>query len=190
VAPLETAKDMEWGPWFARCLWDWTSSFVVDAEDLPFNIYGTWNKSCLDDEDLQHDILTHLQTIGIHICAEDVSCYMNRSEVKKKYRMKKGITEWTAGNWLSKLGYQYTIAPTGQYVDGHEHIDVVAYRKDIFFLWWRELEPMLRIWTLDGKSEDTTAGDSDSLPRNRRTVVLFHNESTFCANDRRKKQWC
>ena len=187
---LEMAKAVERGLWFARRLWDWTSSFVADAEDLPFNIYGTWNKSRLDDEDLQHDILAHLQTIGIHICAEDVSHYMDHSEVKKKYGMKKGITEQTARNWLSKLGYRYTLAPTGQYIDGHKRIDVVAYRKDIFLPRWRALEPTLRIWTLDGKSEDTTAGDADALPHNRRTVVWFHDESTFYANDRRKKRWC
>jgi len=92
----------------------------VDAEDFPFNIYSTLNKSHLDDEDLKNEILTHLQGIGKYISAQDVAWYVNRSEVKKKYSMKKGITERTAWNWLSKLNYCWTLEPSGQYVDGHE----------------------------------------------------------------------
>jgi len=90
----------------------------MDAENLPFNIYGTWNKSHLDNEDLQQELLTHLQGIGKYICAQDVSWYMAHSKVKKKYSMKKssvlqsptysGQTPWTLGNpggfwWISSI---------------------------------------------------------------------------------------
>jgi len=103
-----------------------------NSEDIPFNIYGTWNKSKLDNEDLQQELLTHLQGIRKYICAQDVSRYMNRNEVKKKYGMKKGITERTARNWLSKLGFRWTLEPSGQYVGGHEREDVVTYCQQIF----------------------------------------------------------
>ena len=46
--------------------------------------------------------------------------------------MKKGITEWTARNWLSRLGYHFTVEPSGQYVDGYEHDDVVDYQQKFF----------------------------------------------------------
>ena len=52
---------------------------------------------------------------------------------------------------------------------------------------WKELEPRLRIWTLDGKAEDTSG--PSSRPGDRKTVVWFHDESTFYANDRRKRRW-
>ena len=115
---------------------------------------------------------------------------MNHSEVQKRYGMKKGITEQTAWNWLRKLGYQYTLEPTGQYVNGHEHKDVDAYRNHVFLPCWKELEPTLWIWTLDGKSKDTTAGDLDTQPYNKKIVVWFHDKSTFYANDHHKKWWC
>jgi hypothetical protein len=188
AASLETARAMERGTWFARRLREWSNGIIADDENLPFNIYGTWNKSRLDDEDLKNEILTHLQGIGKYICAQDVARYMNRSEVKKKYGMKKGITERTARNWLSKLGYRWTLEPSGQYVDGHERADVIHYRQKVFLPRWKELEPTLRIWTLDGKTEDTSSGGP--RPGDRKTVVWFHDESTFYANDRRKKRWC
>ena len=112
---------------------------------------------------------------------------MNRNEVKKKYGMKKGITERTARNWLSKLGFRWTLEPSGQYVDGHEREDVVTYRQQVFLPRWKELEPQLRIWTLDGKAEDTSG--PSSCPGDCKTVIWFHDESTFYANDRRKKRW-
>jgi transposase len=189
AASLETAAAMERGPWFARRLREWSNGIIADSTSLPFNIYGTWNKSRLNDEDLQQEILTHLQGIGKYICAEDVSRYMERSEVKKKYGMKKGITVRTARNWLSKLGYRWTLEPSGQYVDGHEREDVVGYRQNVFLPRWKALEHSLRIWTLDGKEEETTGGGS-AHPVNRKTVVWFHDESTFFANDRRRKRWC
>jgi hypothetical protein len=188
AASLETAHALERGAWFARRLREWSNGIIADAGELPFNIYGTWNKSRLDDEDLQNEILTHLQGIGKYICAQDVARYMNRSEVKKKHGMKKGITERTARNLLSKLGYRWTLEPSGQYVDGHERADVTHYRQKVFLPRWKELELTLRIWTLDGKAEDTAAAGPH--PRDQRTVMWFHDESTFYANDRRKKRWC
>jgi len=113
---------------------------------------------------------------------------MAHSELKKKYSMKKGITERTARNWLSKLGYHWTLEPSGQYVDGHECEDVVEYQQKVLLPCWKELEPMLCIWTLDRKENDTSVGGPH--PGDQKTVVWFHDESMFYANDRRKKHWC
>jgi len=93
AASLEPACAMERGPWFAQWLSEWSSGIILDAENLLFNIYGTWNRSHLDNKDLQQELLTHLQGIGKYICAQDVSQYMACSKVKNKYSMKKGITE-------------------------------------------------------------------------------------------------
>jgi hypothetical protein len=183
ASSLETATMFEKGPWFSRHLRQWAAA----EENLPFNIYGTWNKSRIDDEDLKQEILTHLQSIGKFICAQDISRYMARREVRRRYGMKKVITERTARNWLHRLGYRWTLEPSGQYVDGHERDNVVKYRQTIFIPRWMELEPCLRIWTLDGHQEDLFA---ESRPPTRRLVVWFHDESTFYANDRRKKRWC
>ncbi len=172
AASLEMAMAFEKGPWFARRLREWTSAYIEEEKNLPFNVYGTWNKSRIDDEDLKQEILAHLLGIGKYICAADISRYMARNEVRKRYRMKKGITERTARNWLYRLGYRWTLEPSGQYVDGHERDDVVKYRQDVFLPRWMAFEPRLRIWSLDGKDEDTS-----TRPTSRILVVWFHDES-------------
>ena len=105
---------------FTQCLQEWTSMFIKYAENLPLNIYGTWNKSWVDNEGLKQELFSHLQLIGKYISAMDVACYMAQPDVQKWYRMKKGITEMTAWNWLSQIRFQWTLEPSGQDVDGHE----------------------------------------------------------------------
>jgi hypothetical protein len=187
AASLETAMAMGKGPWFSRRLREWSAAFIEAEENLPLNIYGTWNKSRIDDEDLKQEILTHLQGIGKYICAADITRYMGRHDVRKRYGMKRAITEQTARNWLDRLGYRWTLEPSGQYVDGHERDDVVKYRNEVFLPHWMAFEPRLRVWSLDGKDEDISNGLGSV---GRKLVVWFHDESTFYANDRRKKRWC
>ena len=187
AASLDTARAAERGSYFARRLRQWTRDFVADAEKVPLNVYGSWNKSRVDDEDLKQELLTHLQGIGKYICAQDLVRYMNRPKVKKRYGMKRCITVRTAHNWLNRMGYRWTLEPSGQYVDGHEREDVVTYRQKIFLPHWKAIEPSLRTWTPDGTAEDVPGGTPHT--GNQKTVVWFHDESTFYANDRRKRRW-
>ena len=41
AASLDTATSSEKGPWFAHRLHEWSSTFIIDAKALPFNVYGT-----------------------------------------------------------------------------------------------------------------------------------------------------
>jgi len=116
-------------------------------------VYGTWNKSQLDDEDLRQEIFTHLQEIGKYIAVIDITQYMAHPDVQKRYGMKKGISECTARNWLNQLGYHWTLEPSEQYVDGHECEDVVHYQQNVFSPQWKELEPQLCVWTQDGNED-------------------------------------
>jgi hypothetical protein len=69
----------------------------------------------------------------------------------------------------------------GQYVDGHEHSDVVEYRDKIFIPKMQELLRHARKWAADG----TEDGNVDGQP----VVLWFHDESTFYAHDRKKTVW-
>ena len=56
----------------------------------------------------------------------------------------KGITKAsisvnTALRWVKKLGWTYGKLKNGMYLDGHERLDVVEYRKD-FVEWWMGYE--------------------------------------------------
>jgi hypothetical protein len=46
------ARDHERGVHHAQWLREWTRAFLENWKDLPSNVYGTWNISMLDDEDL------------------------------------------------------------------------------------------------------------------------------------------
>jgi hypothetical protein len=145
-------------------------------------MYGTWNKSWIDNEDLKQEILTHLQSIGKYISAADISHYMACHSIQPCYGMKKAVTERTARNWLHRLGYRWTLEPSGQYVDGHERDDVVKYHQEVFLPRWIAFEPRLHLWSLNGEDKISLSGSTS-----RQLVVWFHNESTFYANDHRKK---
>ena len=73
AASLDTARSSEHGVWFARRLREWCSTFIEEGDNLPVNVYGTWNKSQLDDENLKQEILTHLQGIGKYISTMDLA---------------------------------------------------------------------------------------------------------------------
>ncbi|KAH9924420.1 uncharacterized protein B0H18DRAFT_1119954 [Fomitopsis serialis] len=182
-ASLQVAKAEGAGPWHARVLRRRTQAYIRDRQNLPHNLYGTWARSQLDNEDFREEIFLHLQSIGEYVKAEDLVHYLDQPDVKERYGTKKTISLATAQRWMKRLGYRWMLTPRGQYVDGHERDDVVAYRQGKFLPRWAELEPRLREWKSDG-TEDT-----GPFPQNRRTVVWFHDESTFYAHDRRKQRW-
>lgn len=64
TASLETACDHKRGPHHACMLQEWMHAFIANRENLPKNIYGTWNVSMLDNEDLAQAIHLHLQSLG------------------------------------------------------------------------------------------------------------------------------
>jgi hypothetical protein len=187
-ASVDTATASEKGPWFALWLREWSSAFIKDGEDLPFNIYGTWKKSRLDDEDLKQEISIHLQSIGKFISAMDIVRYLDQPDVKAWHGLKKTITDRTARDWLKKMGYRWRMEPHGQYVDGHKWKDVTDYHQNTFLPKWKTLEGRMRSWTKDGEEGPY----QNTQPRNhwqRKVVVWFHDESTFYAHDRRQKRW-
>jgi hypothetical protein len=106
-ASLKTAITFEKGAWLARRLHEWTHKYVHDRNDLPLNIYGTWNTSILEDEDFRHNLELHLQGIGKYVCAMDIVHYVNRPEVKAQLKLgpTKSISLATAQRWMKTVGY-------------------------------------------------------------------------------------
>jgi hypothetical protein len=48
---------------------EWAWGYILGCENLPLNIYSTWNTSVLEDEDFMQKLLLHLQGIGKYIRA-------------------------------------------------------------------------------------------------------------------------
>lgn len=96
----------------------------------------------------------------------------------------------TGRKWMHHLGFEVLNAKKGTFVDGHERDDVVAYRKTF----------LRRMFTLgflnpdNAPTEDAKAALPQDLdPCNpelsKKTVVLFHDETTFQANDDQTVFW-
>ncbi|KAF9470849.1 hypothetical protein BDN70DRAFT_998814 [Pholiota conissans] len=160
-----------------------TRQFIRDRTLLPINPYGTWNHSMLVDEDLVNDVNLYLQELGDGITAKKLVDFLAREDVKAKHGIRRTITERTARRYLQTLGYRWRAAKKGQYVDGHEREDVVAYREKTFLPAWQALQDCMHNWS------------TENLPEfgphrlGRRVIVWFHDESVFYAHDRRRRLW-
>ena len=189
---LHIAKIAGKGTWLARRIHQWTQDYARDRKNLPTHLYGKWNSSILEDEDLAQELHLHLQGIGPYIAARDIVQYLAADEMKARLNLKKTISEQTARRWMHRMRYRWRREPKGQYKDGHEREDVVAYRQNVFLPTMQQLETKITDW-----SRAHHAGDQDFIlceaapePRIRAEVVIWtHDESTFYANDRRKLRW-
>ena len=100
------------------------------------------------------------------------------------------ISVETARHWLHELGFEVLTAKKGCFVDGHERADVVEYRQKF-------LRKMVGLGFLN-QSNAPTEDAKSALPSDLRypvqtvidkTVVLFHDESTFQANEDQSTFW-
>ncbi|KAG2078385.1 hypothetical protein BDR04DRAFT_1124254 [Suillus decipiens] len=164
---LVTANAYGKGTWLVGCLREWTRAY----DDLPLNIYSTWNSSILEDEDFKGELLLHLQGIGKYIRAMDIVNYIRGPDILARLKLKKTISLTTAQCWMKHVGYHWLKTPTGQFVDGHEQSDVVAYRQ------------LTQIYGTDGNECQTQPTTTCQV------IVWNHDESTYYANDHQKIWW-
>ncbi|KAJ7170413.1 hypothetical protein C8R43DRAFT_875835, partial [Mycena crocata] len=71
----------------------------------------------------------------------------------------------------------------GQYADGHERPDVVAYRQGKFLPAWSKIRMRMDAWSRDNLPEF-----GPDLP-GKHIIVWFHDKSILYAHDRRRKTW-
>lgn len=147
IASLETAQDWEVGDYKARQIRVWTRKFISDRHALPISklIKGDWNACLLDRKpELKTALCEHFQTIGKYVCAMDIVDFMQQPAVMQEHNLTKPISLSTAQAWMHRLSFQWSKAPTGQFVDGHERDDVVDYRMKTFLPALAELSRLAR----------------------------------------------
>jgi hypothetical protein len=109
---VRTAKAHEKGGWLAGRLREWARAYILDQNDLPLNIYGTWSSSVLEDEDFKTELLLHLQSIGKYVRAMDIVDYVKKPDVLVRLKLKKPISLATAQRWMKHVGYQWSKTPS------------------------------------------------------------------------------
>ena len=101
-----------------------------------------------------------------------------------------GIRSRTAQKWLNRLGYKWKEVQKEVFFKRHEHEDVREYRKTIFNE-MKSLLPYFVEFFEDGTMvpkeypDDFAVGGPDRRP----IIMITHDESTFSANDGRRKVW-
>ena len=88
----------------------------------------------------------------------------------------------TACRWLDKMGYRWKRNHKGQYVDGHEWVDVIEYRQKVFLPQMEQYERRMRTWF---------EGHGWNLPPEIICAIIgwVHDESIFHAHDCRETTW-
>lgn len=96
----------------------------------------------------------------------------------------------TGRKWLHELGFEVLNKKKGVYIDGHERGDVVEHRKKFL----RQLVAG-GFLTKDGAPNDEAKNafpddiESPSAERRQKNIFIFHDETTFNANDDESLQW-
>ena len=93
----------------------------------------------------------------------------------------------TARQWMHELGFEVLSASKGAYYDGHERDDVVQYRGE-FLIEVGFLHPD-QAPTPEAHLAFPCDVPLPSSEVREKTVVIFHDESTFNANDDQSTQW-
>ena len=104
------------------------------------------------------------------------------------YPRKLGVE--TCRKWMHELGFEVVAKRKGTFVDGHERPDVVEYRNKF-------LRKMVGLGFLNGDNAPTEDAkkvlpDDIEPPRPEvmdKTVIIFHDETTFQANDDQPTLW-
>ncbi|KAH9854542.1 hypothetical protein C2E23DRAFT_912171 [Lenzites betulinus] len=169
------------GPYFAKRLRTWVRAFIADRHDLPISFSNTWNRSALENEDLELAVMEHLQSVGKYVRAMDIVEFLSDPAVQQQFGLNDTIALSTAQGWMHELGYRWKKVSNGQYVDGHEREEVVKYRQDFYLPALNSLCPRLHHLAAPHVS---TYG-----PRQGHVRILWHDESIFYAHDRRTVRW-
>ncbi|CCO37871.1 hypothetical protein BN14_12031 [Rhizoctonia solani AG-1 IB] len=172
------------GKWAARQVRAWIRTFQKDNK-LPTNVYGTWNGSVIEDEDLSAAIRHWLRGRGKYIHARDVVDFFGSPEAERFSSLIDGPPSLsTAQRWMYRMGYTWTKEKHGQFADGHERDDVRNYRMNFYVPEWAKLELRMRRWDSEGNEILPKLAEGERV-----VVVWFHDESTFYAHDRRLTRW-
>ena len=102
---LEVAEMAEQGPWLACQLKLWIHTFIANHDILPQNLYGQWNASLFEDEDLAQDIHLDLQGIGKLMKAMDIVHYLETLGVNASLKLIKNISLMMAQQWMQVMDY-------------------------------------------------------------------------------------
>ena len=163
-------------------------------KELPIHNLGRSRLTVLDDKDIVHELKMILskKARSSFFKATNVVDIVSGPEMQAHFARagvnKPSISLSTARRWLSKLGWWYG-KHRGMYIDSHEHVDVVEYRRG-FVHRFKEYKHCFHAWDNAGNELPRPAGFLVPGAVGRFHLVLItHYEPPFYQNDQRQVHW-
>ena len=183
-----------------RTIRDWRATFIANQGSFPDTMQGRYQRTGVlwHNEELSELATNYVRENRVvkgkpNLNLQSFTVWVN-TVLLPNHALDPGfprkISCETARKWLHELGFSVIDVKKGTYVDGHERSDVVEYRAQF-------LRKMIAMGFLNRENaptpeaklalpEDLDAPQADILAK---TIVLFHDESTFQANDYERTQW-
>ena len=183
-----------------RTVREWRVSFNANKGTFPDTMQGKYQRDGVlwNNEELNEIATRYVRentvvkgrpnlTAG-SFCQWVNECLLTTQTLEPGYP--RHISVETARKWLLELGFTVMEHKKGTYVDGHERPDVVQYRSKFL----RQLSALGFL----NKHNAPTPEAVESLPSDlecssdeqiAKTVVIFHDETTFQANDDQTRFW-
>jgi hypothetical protein len=157
----------------------WTNFFVENLKLMPEK-RGTFKRILLfHDESFQHQARLFLRKLnGQKLNPSHFHEWVHDYVKDRPDYLQTKISLRTCHRWMILLGFKYGKWKKGVYVDGHERGDVVSYRKKFLerFVNYRK-----RTIEYDGVHMSRVFGPQQEPGRP--LIVIYHDESTYYAND-------
>ena len=177
----------------------WRSALIDNDGVLPESEQGRYQRSSVlwQNEELNKkaveyvrdniSVKGHPNLTTVTFCKWVNECFLPNCTLEPGFPRK--ISLETTRLWLHHLGFEVLTVRKGIFIDGHERPDVIDARK-LF------LRKMTKIGFLH-LSNAPTEGAMRALPdvdaptseRRSKTVLFFHDESTFMSNEDQTTQW-
>ena len=163
---------------------------VTEASKL---IGTTVNRSDKTEYSFPDTLQGKYQRNGVVVLLQNEKLNKYATKFVRKNAAVKGrpiISSETSRKWLHELGFNVLNQKKGVYIDGYEWEDVTEYRKKFI----RKFIALGFINNDNAPSEEAAKslpGDLECPPANvvEKTVVIFHDESIFNANEDQQTQW-
>ena len=183
-----------------RTIREWRSIFINNEGSFPDSEQGKYQRSGVlwKNEELNKKAREFVQTnasvkgkknlTAVAFCSWVNEVLLVNSVLEPGSPRKLSIS--TTLHWLCNLGFEVIKKKKGTYVDGHEREDVIDYRQKF-------LRKMIANGFLNRNNmpmpsiESAFPSDLESPPDEviQKTVIIFHDESTFQANDEENWIW-
>ena len=183
-----------------RTVRDWRATFLGNSGSFPETLQGKYQRTGVlwQNEELNKKACEFVRANKAVKGRPNmkIACFARwvNEDLLPNHALEPGyprkISQETARRWLHELGFCVLDSKKGTYVDGHERPDVTEYRGKF-------LRKMVALGFLNSENAPTPEAalslpeDIDTPPAEQiaKTIVLFHDESTFQANDCERTQW-